>query len=137
MINKVRIAKNYNTYIIKQIPEGFWDDWRTNRTELKSKGFAPFKKDGIYYLAIYDGNTLSENEYAIQEQEYLEEIKSELESIILGTDSLYESEENEMLSIISCANSLDDLEHLDAYFANYKFVLKDIEDNLFRKMISE
>ena len=45
------------------IPDGFWDEWKENKAELKSKGFAPFKAWDGWYLAVYNGNKITQGKY--------------------------------------------------------------------------
>lgn len=70
------IASNLNTYTIHNLPQGFWDNWKANKAEMKKQGYSPFKAFGEWYLAIYDGGKATLDEYKKQLADEFEQFKN-------------------------------------------------------------
>lgn len=137
-MNKTRIAKNFCTYIMQELPQDFWEDWKTNRDSMKAMGIVPFKRDDTFYIAIYDGNTLTEKEYLEQEVEYFKEVRQELVKYFNSHKSIYSVEEFDAIRNIICTEkTLDGLNKIEKYSDNYRYILKEIEDRLFKSMLSD
>lgn len=137
-MDKVRISKNFNTYIIKEVPEGFWEKWRKNKDIIRERGISPFKVNGEYYLAVYNGKSVSENEYIAQQNEYIQEVKDELSVYFNNFSDYFTKDELENInSIILTKNSLEELSALEDYSDNYKFLLEQIEENIIKKIITK
>jgi hypothetical protein len=136
-MNKIRIAKNFHTYIITELTDDFWDKWKSNKEELKAKGYCPFKKDNKYYLSLYDGNVVTETEYLQQNIDYFKSVRSELIKYFNKSKHHYTIDEfNAIREIICNEKTLDGLNKIENYSDNYKYILKEIENKLFEEMIT-
>lgn len=137
-MNKTRIAKNLNKYIMKKVPEHFWDEWRQNKDELKSKGFAPFKRRGEFFLAIYNGDVATELEYKQQEAEYIQEVRAELLTYINENKKRFSDLDFNNIHYILCnKKTLEEFGEIKKYIYDYDLILMDIEDFLFKEMITQ
>lgn len=75
---------NKHEYKMYNIPDGFWDEWKENKAELKAKGFAPFKAWDGWYLAVYNGNKISQGKYEKWQKEQLELLRKIIVNEVYG-----------------------------------------------------
>ena len=61
-LSKINIDSNGYTFRITDIPEGFWEEWKEHKEELKQQGLRPTKQYADWYLYVYDGNKVTDTE---------------------------------------------------------------------------
>ena len=125
------IASNGNFYKMTTIPSGFWEEWKANKTAVKAKGYAPFKRNGEWYLAIYNGKKATKEEIASFEKQQAQAWISEIEVNVSGELDIALSEcknVNEVIDVI--------MSHCDLFY-NASKMLDYIEELVFTRNLSK
>lgn len=125
------IAKNKNFYTMTELPDGFWNEWKSNKDEMKAQGNSPFKRAGKWYLSKFT------KEKATEEQ-YKEFNKNQLE-LFIGFLNL-EPETNEQIKVfekVQSAETVNDAVEIikvnSELFENAESSVSDALDALFEQ----
>ena len=81
-----QVARNGHTYQMSKVTDAFWEAWKKDKEGMKEAGFSPFKRNGEWFVAHYDGKTAGDEEKKSFEKKKLDFIKKTVASDLFGQD---------------------------------------------------
>lgn len=133
-LSNVQVARNLNTYRMAKPTEAFWAEWKANKTALKEAGVSVFKRNGKFFIAVYDGNKSTQEAYDKQEAEHFARLKAKLQCVINGCNA-EESDIENACEIVDKAKVYSDFAGLNDLIFGVEQLITDCEDELFYELI--
>lgn len=133
-LSHIQIARNLNTYRMAKPTEAFWTEWKKNKTALKEAGVSVFKRNGKFFIALYDGNKSTQEEYDKQEAEHFARLIGKLQVAVLGCNA-DDDDIDKAYEIISTAKVYSDFAGLNDLIFGSEQMITDAEDELFFELV--
>lgn len=133
-LSHTQIARNLNTYRMARPNEAFWQEWKKNKTALKEAGVSVFKRNGKFFIALYDGNKSTQEAYDKQEAEHFAKLIGKLQVAVLGCNA-NDDDIDKAYDIISNAKVYSDFAGLNDLIFGSEQMITDAEDELFFELV--
>lgn len=133
-LSHIQVARNLNTYRMAKPNEAFWNEWKKNKTALKEAGVSVFKRNGKFFIALYDGNKSTQEAYEQQEAEHFARLIGKLQVAVLGCNA-NDDDIDKAYEIISTAKVYSDFAGLNDLIFGSEQMITDAEDELFFELV--
>lgn len=133
-LSHIQVARNLNTYRMARPNEAFWNEWKKNKTALKEAGVSVFKRNGKFFIALYDGNKSTQEAYEQQEAEHFARLIGKLQVAVLGCNA-DDKDIDKAYEIISSAKVYSDFAGLNDLIFGAEQMITDAEDELFFELV--
>lgn len=125
-------ASNLNHYTLHNLPVDFWNQWRSDKEEMKKDGYSPFKTNKGWFLALYDGKKATRSEYKKWQKE---EATKLADAIMNNRDNPESKDEDDFYDQLYSANNtsevIDVCKQYSDLFYDIDTIIQTAKDNVF------